>query len=405
MFKEIKKDFPIFKRKINGQKLVYLDNAATTQKPQIVIDTLKDFYEHHNANIHRGIYRLSEEATELYETAREKVRKFIEAKETEEIIFTRGTTESINLVAYAWGRQNIEKGDEIIVTEMEHHSNLVPWQVLAKEKEATLKFIPIDNEGHLQITGLDSLLSKKTKLLALTHVSNVLGVVNPLKEIITKAHSNGTRVLVDGAQAVPYLPVDVSELDCDFYAFSGHKMLGPTGIGVLYGKKELLEAMPPFMSGGDMIEEVTKERTTWNDLPAKFEAGTMPIAQAVGLGAAIDYLNDVGLENIWQHEQTIITYALEKIKAVPGIKIYGPLEPKDKGGILSFNIGEIHPHDLASIFDEAGVAIRAGHHCAQVLLNRLGTQATARASFYLYNDQADVDKLVEVINKAKELLP
>ncbi|PIS42344.1 MAG: cysteine desulfurase [Candidatus Kerfeldbacteria bacterium CG08_land_8_20_14_0_20_40_16] len=401
---KIKKDFPLLNQKMNGQPLVYLDSAATSQKPQAVIDAIKDFYERHNANIHRGIYRLSEEATELYEGAREKVQKFIRAKETKEIIFTRGTTESINLVAYSWGRQNIEKGDEIIVTEMEHHSNLIPWQLLAKEKEAVLKFIPIDDEGRLKITKLDSLLNKKTRLLAITHVSNVLGVVNPLKEIITKAHSNGTRVLVDGAQAVPHLSVDVSELDCDFYAFSGHKMLGPTGIGVLHGKRELLEAMPPFMGGGEMIKEVTKEGATWNELPTKFEAGTMPIAQVVSLGTAIDYLNGIGMENIWQHEQMLIAYALEKVTAIPGVKIYGPLKPKDKGGVLSFNIGEIHPHDIASIFDEEGIAIRAGHHCAQVLHRRLGIPATVRASFYLYTDQSDIDKLIGAIKKAKQLL-
>lgn len=404
MLNEIKKDFPIFKQKMNGQPLVYLDSAATTQKPQAVINAVKDFYEQRNANIHRGIYRLSEEATALYEGAREKVQKLINVPEKEEIIFTRGTTESINLVAYTWGRQNIESGDEIIVTEMEHHSNIIPWQLLAKEKGATLKFVPINDQGRLKVEKLNSLLSDRTKLLAIMHVSNVLGVVNPLKEIIARAHISKTKVLVDGAQAVPHLPVDVTALDCDFYAFSGHKMLGPTGIGVLYGKRELLEEMPPFMAGGDMIKEVTKENATWNELPAKFEAGTMPIAQAVGLGAAIDYLNKIGLENIWQHEQELIAYALEKMKPITGLKIYGPLEPKDKGGVLAFNIGEIHPHDIASIFDEAGVAIRAGHHCAQILMNRLETQATARASFYIYNDQLDVDKLVEAINKAKQLL-
>jgi len=402
---KIKKDFPIFRQKINGQPLIYLDSAATTQKPQAVIDTLKDFYENHNANTHRGIYQLSERATALYEGAREKVRQFIGARELEEVIFTSGTTESINLVAYSWGRKNIKPGDEILITEMEHHSNIVPWQLLAKEKKAKLVFLPVADNGLLKVDEFDKLLTAKTKLLAIIHVSNVLGVVNPLKEIIAKAHTEGIPVLVDGAQAVPHFSVDVSELDCDFYAFSGHKMLGPSGIGVLYGKKEILEEMPPFMGGGDMIKEVTKQDASWNDLPWKFEAGTMPVAQAVGLGAAIDYLKEIGLENIWQYEQELIAYTWDKIKTVPGVTIFGPSpkEAKERCGVLAFNVSGVHPHDIASIFDEAGIAIRAGHHCAQPLLERFGVKATARASFYLYNDKAEIDKMIETTNKAYKI--
>lgn len=397
---KIKKDFPLLKQEVNNHPLIYLDNAATTQKPQVVLDTVNDFYKNHNANVHRGIYQLSEKASILYEAAREKVRQLIRAKNQEEIIFTRGTTESINLVAYSWGRKNINSGDEILVTEMEHHSNIVPWQLLAKEKRAKLNYLTVDDNGYLELDKLDQFLNQRTKLLALTHVSNVLGTINPLKEIVTKAHTKGALVLVDGAQAVPHLPVNVLELDCDFYAFSGHKMLGPTGIGVLYAKKEILEEMPPFLSGGDMIKEVTKKESFWNDLPWKFEAGTMPIAQAIGLGAAVDYLNKIGLENIWQHEQELIAYTLERIKSIPQITIFGPKAAKEKCGVLAFNLKDIHPHDLASVFDENGLAIRAGHHCAQVLMKRLGVNATARASFYVYNDKTDIDKMIEAINKA-----
>ncbi|MBU2228980.1 cysteine desulfurase [Patescibacteria group bacterium] len=402
--KKVKKDFPILNQKMNDQRLVYLDNAATTQKPKMVIETITEFYEKYNANTHRGIYQLSEKATFLYEEAREKVRIFIGAEKTEEIIFTRGTTESINLVAYSWGRKNIEAGDEILLTEMEHHSNIVPWQLLAKEKGAILKFIPVDKEGKLNLDNIDQYFTKKTKLLALIHVSNVLGVVNPIKEIIAKAHMNNVPVLLDGAQSIPHMSVNVKEMDCDFFAFSGHKMLAPTGTGVLYAREDILEKMPPFQSGGSMIREVTMENTQFEDLPIKFEAGTMPIAQVVGLGAAIDYLNSVGMEEIWKHEQEIVNYALNKVRAIDGVTVYGPKEKIERSGIVSFTIDGVHPHDIASILDESGVAIRAGHHCAQPLLRALGTEATARASFYLYNDQKDVDQLVEAVNKAIKIL-
>jgi cysteine desulfurase / selenocysteine lyase len=399
-----KKDFPILDQKMNGQRLVYLDNAATTQKPKKVIDTISEFYEKYNANTHRGIYQLSEKATFLYEEAREKVRAFIGAEKTEEVIFTRGTTESINLVAYSWGRKNIEKGDEILLTAMEHHSNIVPWQLLAKEKGAILKFIPVNKSGELIIEDIDQYFTKRTKLLALIHVSNALGVVNPVKQIIAKAHTKNVPVLLDGAQSVPHMPVNVQDLDCDFFAFSGHKMLGPTGIGALYVREDILEEMPPFLSGGSMIREVTMEDTQFEDLPIKFEAGTMPIAQVIGLGAAIDYLNSIGMEEIWKHEQEIVNYALDKVRAIDGVTVYGPEEKVERSGVVSFAIDGVHPHDTASILDEAGVAIRAGHHCTQPLLRAIGTETTARASFYIYNDKKDVDQLVEAINKAIKIL-
>lgn len=401
---KIKTDFPILGQKMNGQRLVYLDNAATTQKPRSVIDTISEFYEKYNANTHRGIYQLSENATTLYEEAREKVRAFIGAEKTEEIIFTRGATEAINLVAYSWGRKNIEKGDEILLTEMEHHSNIVPWQLLAREKSAVLKFIPVDESGKLKLDNIDQYFTKRTKLLAMIQVSNVLGIVNPIKEIIAKAHTNNIPVLLDGAQSAPHMAVDVKEMDCDFFALSGHKMLAPTGVGVLYVREDVLEEMPPFQSGGSMIREVTMEETQFEDLPIKFEAGTMPIAQVVGLGAAIDYLNSVGMDNIWKHEQEIVNYALDQVRAIKGVTVYGPKEKIERSGVVSFAIDGVHPHDTASILDEAGVAIRAGHHCAQPLLRALGTEATARASFYLYNDQKDVDQLVEAIHQAIKIL-
>ncbi|MFA6391556.1 MAG: cysteine desulfurase [Patescibacteria group bacterium] len=401
---KVKLDFPILSQKMNDQRLVYLDNAATTQKPKKVIDAITEFYEKYNANTHRGIYQLSEKATAMYEDSREKVRAFIGAEKTEEIIFTRGTTESINLVAYSWGRKNIEAEDEILLTETEHHSNIVPWQLLAKEKGAVIKYIPVDKNGKLNLDNIDQYFTKKTKLLALIHVSNVLGVVNPIREIITKAHTSGVPVLLDGAQSTPHMPVNVRELDCDFFAFSGHKMLGPTGVGVLYVREDILEEMPPFLSGGNMIREVTMAETKFEDLPLRFEAGTMPIAQVIGLGVAIDYLKSIGMENIWQHEQEIVNYALAKIRAISGVTVYGPEETVERSGVVSFAIDGIHPHDLASVLNEAGVAIRAGHHCAQPLLSALGTEATARASFYIYNDQKDVDQLVDAINQAIKIL-
>ncbi|MFA6272738.1 MAG: cysteine desulfurase [Patescibacteria group bacterium] len=401
---QVKLDFPILNQKMHNRPLVYLDNGATTQKPKKVIATITEFYEKYNANTHRGIYQLSEQATALYDGTREKVREFIGAEKIEEIIFTRGTTESINLVAYSWGRKNIQAGDEILLTEMEHHSNIVPWQLLAKEKGAVIKYIPVDKNGMLNLDNIDQYFTKKTRLLALIHVSNVLGVVNPIREIITKAHANGVMVLLDGAQSTPYMPINVKELDCDFFAFSGHKMLGPTGVGVLYVREAILETMPPFLSGGNMIREVTMSETKFEDLPLRFEAGTMPIAQVIGLGAAIDYLKLIGMENIWQHEQEIVNYALAKIRTISGVTVFGPDEKIERSGVVSFAIEGTHPHDVASILDEAGVAIRAGHHCAQPLLRALGTEATARASFYIYNDQKDVDQLVDAINQAIKIL-
>lgn len=402
--KKIKSDFPIFGQKMNGHGLIYLDNAATSQKPKQVISAISEFYEKYNANTHRGIYQLSEKATAMYEGAREKVRAFIGAEKVDEIIFTRGTTESINLVAYAWGRKNIKAGDEILLTEMEHHSNIVPWQILAKEKSAVIKYIPVNKNGKLNLDSIDQYFTEKTKLVSMIHVSNVLGIVNPVREIINKAHEKGIPVLIDGAQSVPHMSINVQEMDCDFFAFSGHKMLGPTGIGVLYAKEKILQEMSPFLSGGSMIREVTLTDTRFEDLPLKFEAGTMPISEAIGLGVAIDYLTTIGMERIWEHEQEILNYILSKIRAIGGITVYGPDDASEQSGVVSFSIDGIHPHDVASVLDEAGIAVRAGHHCAQPLLRALGTQATTRASFYIYNDFNDADLLVDAINQTIKIL-
>ncbi len=400
----IRRDFPILLREIGGKRIVYLDNPATTQKPRTVIDAIIHFYEHYNANVHRGAYKLAEEATAAYEGAREKTRAFLNAASTEEIIFTRGTTESINLAAYAWGRAYVSAGDEILVTEMEHHSNLVPWQILVKEKQAALKYIPIEDDGTIDLQKAVAGISPKTRLVAITHVSNVLGTVNPVCEIAKAAHSAGAVVLVDGAQSAPHMPVDVRALDCDFFALSGHKMCAPTGIGVLYVRKSVLETMPPFHGGGDMIRQVYRDHATWNDLPWKFEAGTPNIADAIGLGAAIDYLTGIGLDAIREHEIELTRYAIQRLSAVPSVTLYGPRDARLRAGVVSFNVGDIHPHDLATIVDsKLNVAIRAGHHCAQPLMNRLNVPATARAGFYLYNTEADVDSLVEGIVQAKEI--
>ncbi|TSC53344.1 MAG: cysteine desulfurase/selenocysteine lyase [Microgenomates group bacterium LiPW_16] len=400
---KIRKDFPILRRLIAGKPLVYLDNAATTQKPQVVIDAIVDYYTRYNANIHRGIHTLAVEATQSYEEARKKVGRFINAKSEKEIIFTRGTTEAINLVAYSWGRLNVEKGDEIVLTVAEHHSNLVPWQQLALENGATLKYLDIDEQGYLDIKILGETITKKTKLVAVTHVSNVLGTINPIKEIVRVAHQKGALVLVDGAQAVPHIKVDVQDLGCDFYAFSSHKMLGPTGIGVLWGRKEVLEVLPSFQFGGDMIREVYLDRTVFAELPHKFEAGTPDIAGAIGLGAAIDYLNKVGMENVRTHEKKLVGYGLAQMTKIPGLTIYGPMTTRDHSGVIAFNVSGIHPHDLAQILDGEGVAIRSGHHCAMPLHARLGISASARASFYIYNTCQEIDKLVEGIKKAKRI--
>ena len=396
----IRGDFPILQQEMNGKRLAYLDNAATTQKPRQVIDAISRFYRTTNANIHRGAYRLSEEATAAYETAHDKVADFIGAPGRQTIIFTRNATEAINLVAYSWGRSNIGPGDEILLTQMEHHSNLVPWQQLAKERGARIVYLPVTDNGTLALDQLSRLLTERTRLVAVTHCSNVLGTINPLHEIIARAHEAGATVLVDAAQSVPHFPVRVQELDCDFLAFSGHKMLGPTGVGVLYGKEELLDTMPPFLTGGDMIGEVTFEGATWNELPWKFEAGTPAIAEGVGLAAAIDYLNGIGMERVHAHEQALLSYALKRLHEIDGIRIFGPEAPRT--GVISFTLDGIHPHDIATFLDQYGVAIRAGHHCAQPLMGILGVPATARASFYLYNDLDDVDQLVEALKKTRE---
>ncbi len=396
----VRKDFPIFQRTVRGKRLIYLDSAATSQKPQCVIDAEREFYERYNANVHRGAYLIAEEATVAYESAREKVAKFINAPNKDCIVFTRGTTEAINLVAYSWGLANLREGDEILLTEMEHHSNIVPWQLIAERIGAKIKVVPITDDGLLDMDAFERLLTERVKIVAVTHVSNVLGTINPVHEICRKAHEVGAMVLVDGAQAAPHLPVDVQAIGCDFYALSGHKMCGPTGVGALYGRKELLEAMPPFLGGGEMIRTVTFERTTFNDVPYKFEAGTPPIAQAVGLGVAVDYLTKIGIERIRAHEVELVTYALERLREIDDITIYGAAPPEQRGGVIAFNIGNIHPHDLATFLDAHGICIRAGHHCAQPLMRRLNVAATARASFYLYNTPDEIDALVEALQQA-----
>jgi cysteine desulfurase/selenocysteine lyase len=398
----IREQFPIFQRMVRGKRLIYLDSAATSQKPQCVIDAEREFYERYNANVHRGAYRIAEEATAAYEAAREKLARFLNAPSKECIVFTRGTTEAINLVAYAWGWANLKEGDEILLTEMEHHSNIVPWQLIAERTGAKIKVVPITDDGFLDMDAFDRLLTERVKLVAVTHVSNVLGTINPVREICQKAHEVGAVVLVDGAQAAPHLPVDVQAIGCDFYALSGHKMCGPTGSGALYGRKELLEAMPPFLGGGEMIRTVTFERTTFNDVPYKFEAGTPPIAQAIALGAAVDFLTSIGMEQIRAHEVELTVYALERLREVSGITIYGSAPPEQRGGVIAFNLNDIHPHDLATFLDAYGICIRAGHHCAQPLMRRLNVAATARASFYLYNTPDEIDALVDALCKAHQ---
>ncbi len=399
---KIRKDFPIFNQKIRGMPCVYLDNAATSQRPNQVVDAMNDYYQIYNATIHRVIYELGEKATDAYEGAREKVAKFINAK-PEEVIFVRNTTEAINLVAYSWGRANIREGDKILLTLLEHHSNIIPWQLLAKEKKAHLEFIDINDEGLLKMDDFEKFMNEEIKFMGLVHVSNVLGTINPVKEMVNYAHKNGALVLVDAAQSVPHMPVDVREMDCDFLAFSGHKMLGPTGIGVLYGKRELLEEMNPFLSGGDMIREVHLREASWDELPWKFEAGTSNVAGAIGLGAAVDYLSNIGMKNVREHEKQLTKYALDKMMKIKGISIYGPKNVELRGGVISFNLGDMHPHDIASILDGEGIAIRAGHHCAQPLVERLGVVGTARASFYIYNTEWEIDYLVKALEKARKV--
>lgn len=397
----IRADFPILNRTVHGKPLVYLDSAASSQKPVQVLDTMERYYRETHANVHRGVHTLSEEATAQYEGARAKVSNFIGACCPKEVIWTRNATESINLVAYSWGRVNINRGDRILLTEMEHHANLVPWQILAAEKGAELDFIPIADNGTLILDDLNRRLTPRTKLVSFTAASNVLGVINPVKEITAAAHRAGAKVLVDACQSVPHLPVNVQDLDIDFMAFSGHKMLGPTGIGVLWGRREILNAMPPFMGGGDMIREVHLRESRWNELPWKFEAGTPAIAEAIGLGAAVDYLNDLGMENVHAAEREITAYAMTRIAEIEGVKILGPAADK-RGALVSFMLGDVHPHDIAAALDSLGIAIRAGHHCAQPLHERYGIPATARASFYIYNTKAEVDVLVAGLQKIVE---
>ena len=396
---KIRQDFPVLSKLVYGKPLVYLDNAATSQKPASVIQALVDYYEGYNANVHRGVHALSMESTQRYEEAREKVVRFIGAPDSENLIFVRNTTEGINLVASTWAAANVGPGDEILLTEMEHHSNLVPWQQLARKKGARLRFIPVTGEGTLDLTNLDTLLNHHTKLLAMTHMSNVLGTINPVKDIAQKAHAVGAHVLIDAAQSVPHIPVDVADLDCDFLAFSSHKMLGPTGIGGLYVKSAALEQMEPFLTGGEMVQEVTFEGATWNDLPMRFEAGTPNIAGSIGLGAAVDYLQALGMDQVHQHETEITQYALNALKELEEeFNFYGPQDAAVRGGIVSFWSPHIHPHDLGTFLDQAGIAIRSGHHCAMPLVrDRLGVAATARASFYIYNTTDEVDLLVTTL--------
>ena len=389
----IRQDFPILKREVNGHPLVYLDNAATTQKPRQVIDALVDFYEQNNANVHRGVHTLSIESTDLYELARTKTQRFINAPCPESVIWTRNTSESINLVAQTWGRANVKAGDNIVTTAMEHHSNIVPWQQLAEQTGAELRYIPIGDDGTLRMEAAENLIDPRTKIVAAVHVSNVLGVINPVHELAALARSVGAVVLIDAAQSVPHMPIDVQSLGCDFLAFSAHKMLGPTGIGVLYGRPELLEAMPPFLFGGDMIIEVTYEGARWNDLPYKFEAGTPNIADAVATGAAVDYLTDIGMERIAAHEQDLTAYALKRMAEIETIKIFGPTDASMRGAVISFVHDTLHPHDLGTALDSMGIAIRTGHHCAMPLVRSYGVVAAARASFYIYNTEKEVDLL------------
>ena len=397
---ELRNDFPIFKKKINGKDLVYLDNASTTQKPYSVINSITDFYSNYNSNIHRAVYQLAEEATELYEQSRKKIANFINVR-PEEIVFTRNTTESINLIAHSWARSNLKKDDVIAITEIEHHSNIVPWQILCQEIGTRLEYVGIDESGFLDVEYLIELISsRKVKLVSISHMSNVLGTIVPIERIIKTAHQYKIPVIVDGAQSVPHMPVDAKNLDCDFLVFSAHKMLGPTGVGVLYAKKELLEKMKPFMGGGDMIKEVFKFHTNYNEVPYKFEAGTPNIADVVGFGAAVDYLEKIGMENIRKYEIYLTEYALESMQSLKYIIIYGPMDSKFRGGVISFNIADIHPHDLATIMNDHGIAIRSGHHCAQVLMQRLDVPATSRASFYIYNTKEEIDKFVNAIKEA-----
>jgi cysteine desulfurase / selenocysteine lyase len=399
---DIRSHFPILHQEVNGKPLVYLDSAATSQKPVSVIETLEKYYKEYNSNVHRGVHTLGTKATDAYEGAREKVRKFINAKSTEEIIFTRGATTALNFVAQSYGTDNLREGDEIVITFMEHHANIIPWQQVAKKTGATLKYIPLQENGTISLDDVRATVTSNTKIVSVMKVSNVLGVMNPIKEIAKIAHEHGAVMVVDGAQAAPHMKIDVQDLDCDFLAFSGHKMCGPTGIGVLYGKKQHLERMEPVETGGEMIDFVDLYESTWKELPWKFEAGTPIIAGAIGLGAAIDFLEQIGLENIEAHEHKLAAYAMEKLSKIEGMTIYGPTDPNLRAGVVTFNINDVHPHDVATVLDAEGIAVRAGHHCAQPLMKWLKASATARASFYLYNTEEEIDKLVEGLLKTKE---
>jgi cysteine desulfurase/selenocysteine lyase len=402
-FAALRSDFPIFQRKIHGDKdLIYLDSAATSQKPYMVIQAMNDYYSHGNANIHRGIHELAEEATGNYESARERITRFIHGGNARQLVFTRNTTESINLVANTWAKANLSKGDIILLTEMEHHSNLVPWFMLAEEKGLKIEFVPITDEFELDMEKFHALLVKKPKLVAFTHMSNMLGTINPVREMTRLAHDAGAMVLIDGAQSVPHFPVNVEEIGVDFYAFSAHKMLGPTGIGALYAKAELLEAMPPFMGGGDMIRKVTYEGFSTNDIPYKFEAGTPAIAEGIGFGAAIDYLESVGMDNVFAHEQELTKYAIDVLGSVQDLIIHGPKADK-KGGVISFSFMDVHPHDISQILDAEGIAVRAGHHCVMPLHRKLNLPATTRASLYLYNTKEDIDLLAENLENVRRI--
>ncbi|WP_145047917.1 MULTISPECIES: cysteine desulfurase [Paenibacillus] len=396
----IREQFPILHQEINGHPLVYLDSAATSQKPRAVIEAVKHYYEYENSNVHRGVHTLGSRATDAYEGAREKVAKFINARRTQEIIFTRGTTTALNLVASSYARANCKEGDEIVITQMEHHSNLIPWQQVAKETGATLKYIPLQPDGHIELADVEKTITNNTKIVAIALVSNVMGLVHPVKQIAEIAHRNGAVIVVDGAQSTPHMKVDVQDLDCDFYALSGHKMCGPTGIGALYGKKALLESMEPVEFGGEMIDDVGLYESNWKELPWKFEGGTPIIAGAVGLGAAIDFLEEIGMDEIAHHEGVLAAYATERLSEIDGLTIYGPA--KRHVGVVTFNLGDVHPHDVATVLDASGVAIRAGHHCCQPLMRWLEVSSTARASFYLYNNEQDVDRLVSALIQTKE---
>ena len=404
-FEKLRKDFPILQRTVrNNKRLVYLDNASTTQKPNQVIDAITDYYKNHNANIHRAVYALAEEATELYEATRDKIANFIHVKNREEIIFVRGTTEAINLVAYAWGRTHIQKDDIIVTTEYEHHSNIVPWQLLTQEKGAKLEYIRMDDNGELILDDLTKYLATgKVKLVTFSLMSNVLGTITDVEKIVSKCKEYGVLTLIDGAQPVPLMPLNTEKLGCDFFAISAHKMLGPTGIGVLWVRKSILQTMNPFHGGGDMIREVHKYETTWNDLPYKFEAGTPNIADVIGFGAAIDYLTNLGMDNVREHEIELTNYAIEKLSQINGLTIYGTKDISKRGGVISFNFADVHPHDVAQIIDEEGIAVRSGHHCAQVLMERLNVAATSRASFYIYNTKEEIDSLINSLNKVARI--